>query len=79
MRIYGQAILTNSLKESYLKKAISDILKYNFTLATDSSNGYKELRELLVKTAQQAAIRSSNLLRRDINPSQFDNARSNKP
>jgi hypothetical protein len=50
MRIYGQAILTDTLKESYLLNAIAGIAEYKFALATHSSNGYKALRELLVKT-----------------------------
>jgi hypothetical protein len=50
MRIYGQAILTDSSKESYLLNAISGITEYKFALVTHSSNGYKALRELLVKT-----------------------------
>jgi hypothetical protein len=50
MRIYGQAILTDSSKESYLLNAISGITEYKFALATHSSNGYKALRALLVKT-----------------------------
>jgi hypothetical protein len=53
MRIYGQAILTDSSKESYLLNAIfylSIITEYKLALATHSSNGYKALRELLVKT-----------------------------
>jgi hypothetical protein len=50
MRIYGQAILTDSSKESYLLNAVTGITEYKFALATNSSNGYKALRELLVKT-----------------------------
>jgi hypothetical protein len=50
MRIYRQAILTDSSKESYLLNAVSGITEYKFALATHSSNGYKALRELLVKT-----------------------------
>jgi hypothetical protein len=50
MCIYGQAILTDSSKESYLLNAVSGIAEYMFALATHSSNGYKALRELLVKT-----------------------------
>jgi hypothetical protein len=50
MRIYGQAIFTDSSKESYLLNAVSGIPEYKFALATHSSNGYKALRELLVKT-----------------------------
>jgi hypothetical protein len=50
MRIYGQAILTDSSKESYLLNAVAGITEYKFALATHSSNGYKALRELLVKT-----------------------------
>jgi hypothetical protein len=50
MRIYGQAILIDSSKESYLLKAVAGITEYKFALATHSSNGYKALRELLVKT-----------------------------
>jgi hypothetical protein len=45
MRIYEQAILTDSSKESYLLNPISGI-----PIATYSSNAYKALRELLVKT-----------------------------
>jgi hypothetical protein len=48
MRIYGQAILTDSSKESYLLNAIAGITEYKFALPTHSSNGYKALRELLV-------------------------------
>jgi hypothetical protein len=51
MRLYGKAILTDSLKESYIKNAVCDIPEYKFALmSTDSHAGYKELRELLVKT-----------------------------
>jgi hypothetical protein len=50
MRLYGKAILTDSLKESYLKNAVCDIPEYKFAIMTDSHAGYKELRELLVKT-----------------------------
>jgi hypothetical protein len=50
MRIHGQAILTDSSKESYLKNAVAGITEYKFALATHSSNEYKALRELLVKT-----------------------------
>jgi hypothetical protein len=50
MRIYGQAILTDSSKESYLLTAVSGIIEYNFALPTHSSKGYKALRELLAKT-----------------------------
>jgi hypothetical protein len=32
MRIYGKAILTDSLKESYLKNAVCDIAEYKFAL-----------------------------------------------
>jgi hypothetical protein len=52
MRIYGQAILTDSSKESYLLNAVSGITEYKFALATHSSNGYKALRELLVKKSE---------------------------
>jgi hypothetical protein len=50
MRIYDQAVLTDSLKESYIKNAVSGIPEYKFALATNSSNGHDELRELLVKS-----------------------------
>jgi hypothetical protein len=50
MRIYVQDVLTDFLKESYLKNAFTDFPEYKFALAADSSNGYEELRELLVKT-----------------------------
>jgi hypothetical protein len=50
MRIYGQAMLTDSSKESCLRNAVAGIPEYKFALATHSSNGYKALRELLVKT-----------------------------
>jgi hypothetical protein len=50
MRIYGQVILTDSSKESYLRSAVAGIPEYNFALATHLSNEYKVLRELLVKT-----------------------------
>jgi hypothetical protein len=36
MRIYGKAILADSLKESYLKNAVCDISGYKFALMTDS-------------------------------------------
>jgi hypothetical protein len=48
MRIYGQTILTDSSKESYLLNAVAGITEYKFALATHSSNGYKAFRELLV-------------------------------
>jgi hypothetical protein len=48
--LYGKAILTDALKESYLKNAVCDIPEYNFALITDSHAGYKELREFHVKT-----------------------------
>jgi hypothetical protein len=35
MSLYGKAILTNSLKESYLKNAICDIPEYKTALMTD--------------------------------------------
>jgi hypothetical protein len=41
MRIYGQAILTNSSKESYLLNAVAGIAEYKFAFATHSSNGFK--------------------------------------
>jgi hypothetical protein len=50
MRLYDKAILTDSLKESYLKNAVCDIPEYKFALMTDSHNGHKELRELFIKT-----------------------------
>jgi hypothetical protein len=50
MRIYSQAFLTDSSKESYLRNAVAGVPEYKFALATHSSNGYKALRELLVKT-----------------------------
>jgi hypothetical protein len=50
MHIYGQAILTDSSKESYLLNAVAGIADYKFALATHSANGYKALRQLLVKT-----------------------------
>jgi hypothetical protein len=50
MHMYGPAILTDSSKESYLLNAVAGIIEYKFALATHSSNGYKALRELLVKT-----------------------------
>jgi hypothetical protein len=49
MRLYDKDILTDSLKESYLKNVICDIPEYKFALMVDSHAGYKELRELLVK------------------------------
>jgi hypothetical protein len=50
VRLYGKAIFSDSLKESYLKNAVCNIPEYKFALMTDSHTGYKELRELLVKT-----------------------------
>jgi hypothetical protein len=48
MRLYGKAILTDYMKESYLKTAVCDIPEYKFALMTDWHTGYKELRELFV-------------------------------
>jgi hypothetical protein len=36
MCIYNQAVLSDSLKETYFKNAVSDIPEYTFALATDS-------------------------------------------
>jgi hypothetical protein len=44
------AHLSDSLKDSYLMNAVCDILEYKFAVITDAYNGYKEIRELLVKT-----------------------------
>jgi hypothetical protein len=60
MRLYGKAILTDYLKESYFKNTVCDIPEYKFALMTDSHAGYKKLRELLVKTDLNAG-RNQNL------------------
>jgi hypothetical protein len=80
MRIYGQVILTDSSKESYLLNAVAGIAEYKFALATHLSNGYKALQELLVKTPVE--IRSSKLPLRNVNPNpnrRFNIATSKKP
>jgi hypothetical protein len=61
MRLYSKAIQTDSLKESYLKNIVCDISEYKFALMMDSDSqaGYKELRELLVKTDLNSVSSSS--------------------
>jgi hypothetical protein len=82
MRLYGKAILTDSLKESYLKNAVCDIPEYTFALMTDSHNGYKELRELLLCSTKEGTKPSFALLailNRRVQSRRFNIARSKKP